>query len=64
MGIKICDINAVKQNIAAAGPVSATDQIEQRGFACAVRTHQAHDLSFANGKIDIAEGATIVKRLI
>ena len=64
MRFKICDINVFKQDIAAAGPVSATDQIKQRCFACTIGTHQAHDLSFANRKINIAQGAKIVKRLI
>jgi hypothetical protein len=64
MRFKICDINAFKQNIAAAGPVSATDQIQQRCFAGTIGAHQAHNLSFANRKINIAEGAKIVKRLI
>jgi len=64
MRFKICDINAFKQNIAAAGPVSATDQIKQRCFAGTIGTHQANDLSFAKRKINIAQGAKIVKRLI
>jgi len=64
MGFKIGDINFFKQNIAAAGFVSATDQIKKRGFAGAVWTHQTDDLSFADGKINIGEGAKIVKRFI
>jgi hypothetical protein len=61
---KICDISAFKQDISAAGTVSATDQIKQCCFAGTIGTHQAHDLSFANRKINIAQGAKIVKRLI
>jgi len=64
MRFKICDINAFKQNVAAAGPVSATDQIKQRCFAGTIGTHQAYDLSIANRKINIAKGGKIVKRLI
>jgi hypothetical protein len=61
---KMCDVSAFKQDISAAGTVSATDQIKQRCFAGTIGTHQAHDLSFANRKINIAQGAKIVKRLI
>jgi len=64
MRFKICDINTFKQYIAAAGPVSAADQIKQCCFAGAIGPHQTHDLSFPNRKINIAEGAKIVKRLI
>ena len=64
MRFKICDINAFKQNITAAGPVSATDQIKQGCFAGTIGTHQTHDLSFVNRKVNIAQGAKIVKRLI
>jgi hypothetical protein len=61
MRFEICDINAFKQDISAAGTVSTTDQIEQCGFACTVGTHQSHDFSFANGKIDMVESTAIVK---
>jgi len=64
MRFKICDVNAFKQNIATAGPVSATDQIKQRSFAGTIGTHQAYDLSFAERKVNIAQGIKIVKRLI
>lgn len=64
MRSKICDIRAFKQDISATGTVSAADQIEQRSFAGTIGTHQPHDFSFANGKIDIPQGAEIVKSLI
>ena len=61
---KIGDISAFKQDFSSAGTVLATDQIKQRCFAGTIWTHQTHDLSFANRKINIAQSAKIVKRLI
>jgi hypothetical protein len=63
MRFKICDISSFKQDISAAGTVSATDQIEKCCFAGTIGTHQSYDLSFADGKIDITQGAEIIKCL-
>jgi hypothetical protein len=64
MGLKICDINTLEQDFAPTGSVSAADQIKQRCFSGTIGTYQAHNLSFANRKINIAKGAKIVKHLI
>jgi hypothetical protein len=61
MWFKIRDISAVKQNFSAGGTMLTTDQIKQCGFTGTIGTYQTHDLSFADGKIDIAKSAAIVK---
>ena len=57
----LAEILAIDAHHACGGFQIAAEHPHDGGFACTIGTYQSHDLSFAYGKIDIAQGATIVK---
>ena len=56
-----CRIHAVEQDGAARRLIDLREQVEDRGFAGAVRADQAGDLCAADGEVEVADGGQAAK---
>src|SRR5580658_4012270 len=54
---ELVDASPRDQQLAGAGPIEPADQVQQRGFAAAARTHHRHGFTAADIEVDRVDGA-------